>query len=478
MKTYTRVSLGRDFDKDLLKTINFLENSLVGQKNILLNDFYVVNNLSLHAVAKTLQRLENDTYAKILAKSILQSENLSGSSAIVGLRFFCHLSKEMLLNKPLLSNARLFQEELTVALDTCKRNIEGAIVPANSESIVSLVKTCLADDKVLAEALLKSVFMAGVEGKIYLEDSKSSSAYVIEKHTGYEFDTRPLKIFLGNKTSSGFDLSEPRILLVDGIVETVAEIDQILRKMFETKESMVIVARGFSEEVVATLKANFDRGLLNIIPVVLESNLESLNVLNDIACVCGSTVISSLTGEFLSMVKADDLAKVSKIRCLPDKMVVENAQTFSSVVTHIDYLLKKRFDNQSVEDITNLYDKRIKALSQNTVILRLPVMSAMESQTKKAKADVVLRDIKTLVNHGHISVANFLNTQDSSNKDKSEIVRIFNNSVRKTMAQLGDAQVSSLSVYLGIYLFTKLAGSLLTSSAMISVIEPDQLVEQ
>ena len=78
-----------------------------------------------------------------------------------------------------------------------------------------------------------------------------------------------------------------KVLLVDGLIEKVSELDKLLNKSFETKNTLMIVAQGFSEEVVATVWNNNNRGIFDVMLARLPQSLESLNVLNDISAVSG-----------------------------------------------------------------------------------------------------------------------------------------------------------------------------------------------
>jgi hypothetical protein len=62
-------------------------------------------------------------------------------------------------------------------------------------------------------------------------------------------------------------LVDCRFLVHDGIVERVSEINSIIEKCSSEKSSMVIYARGFGYEVVATLLHNWRIGKLRVLPV-------------------------------------------------------------------------------------------------------------------------------------------------------------------------------------------------------------------
>jgi chaperonin GroEL (HSP60 family) len=174
-------------------------------------------------------------------------------------------------------------------------------------------------------------------------------------------------------------------------------------KTHETKIPLVVVAQGFSEEVVATLKANQERKNFDCIPVRIMPDLESLNVINDIGIVAGGLPISSMKGDLLTFVKYDDLPLVDKVRCSQTDLVIENNSTKNQVNGQIKHLLEKR-QSEQVNDIVDLLDKRLKSLVANTVTIYLPNVSPMAIDDIRVKLDNALRAAKTILNYGVVDV--------------------------------------------------------------------------
>lgn len=467
MKNYSTYVYGKEFNKGLLDTSKELKNFVSENRQILLQDFYIGESQGLHAISKALQMIsaENKVYGKILSRTIMQSESLSGGSSSFGLLFFSYFIEEILKNKEIVLNVNEFKQTLVATLSAYKKFIEDNMKPANEEKIKHYVEKSV-QDSLLSNVIFEAITLSGIEGKIYIESSKNSM-YVVEKTVGYEFFLKPVSIFLPKASSSmPLEFSDCKVLLIDGIIEKVSEVDQILRFFFNTKESLVVVARGFSEEVLATLKANYDRELLKIVPVLLESDLESLNLLSDLSCVCGSNVVSAMKGDLLSLIKPEELSSVEKIRLLSNKIIVENTTTTPQVFLHIETLLKKRYDNQMVEDIVSLFDKRIKSLSQNTTTIRLPNLTTLEEQTKKAKIDVTLRDIKSIINHGIVNCSTLAEAKKSV-FENSGLPKIFLDSLLKTFKAFGNKDLPSLSAFVGVYVFAKTAETILSSTGLV-----------
>ena len=95
------------------------------------------------------------------------------------------------------------------------------------------------------------------------------------------------------------ELSDPDVLVVDGVIMTVGEINGYLLSANESKRPFIIMCRGMSEEVLATLVKNYSMGRLNAFPIQVPMG-EGANILHDFAYLCDADVVSTITGDVLA----------------------------------------------------------------------------------------------------------------------------------------------------------------------------------
>ena len=248
-------------------------------------------------------------------------------------------------------------------------------------------------DEILTQALSRAIEEAGFGGRIILEQT-SSQIVSVERVKGYTFDL-----------SSAFPIDtvliDPRVLVIDGMIESVSEIHSVLESSSNAKEPMLMFARGYNSDVINTLKVNFDAGRLMIIPIVVKFDLEGLNTLNDVAVISGGDIISSLKGDLISSVNYSDLRSIDKATVTNGRVTMSASKSGQSVASHIQALLEKRSKN-SIEDVELLIDKRLKTLSPSHVVVRIPrnidVVIAQQS------LDRTLRSIRSAMDHGVVDV--------------------------------------------------------------------------
>jgi hypothetical protein len=263
--------------------------------------------------------------------------------------------------------------------------------PATADDI----RRCVIDrvkkvDKVAGDMLTDALELAGFGGRIIVEKTHALMPSV-ELSRGYSFDT----VAAWQLTAR---LEQPRALVIDGYIEQVSEIHHLLEAANEAKEPIIMFVRGLSQEVLHTLKVNFDRGSLKVVPIIVKFDLEGINSVNDLAIVTGCDLISSNKGDLISAIKFESAPRIEAALVYPNKVVLQHSATRARVAEHVAFLRDKRSKSNVIEDVGKLYDKRIRSLSPSHVVMRLP--DNKDFVRVSQSIDVALRTIKSLVDHG------------------------------------------------------------------------------
>jgi hypothetical protein len=452
------------FRKELSETNNKLLKIIDDVSLALSKELHPIKKDSYHFLTDILfpdTRVEKTLYASLIS-CMQKCELTSAKSSYVSLLYSCFLMRELFKHSDLLDMNETLLNDMSEKSYAKVKALISKHTKITTEQILNKEIDSICENEVLADIIKEALRLSGLEGKIHIEDSKSSN-YMIEMKNGYSFKVNPFKFFL---TNGLWQENNVKVLTIDGMIEKVSELNSILNSTMETKLPMVIIAHGFSEEVVATLKANRDRGILNVMPVRMFSDVESLNVINDISVVCGGDVVSCVKGEQVQFISYDFIPTVQKVRCTATEFVIENAKTIGNVHAHIKSILKKREDNRAVEDICNLLDNRIKSLFSHAVTIHLPNLTKTEKDETKVKLDIALRACKTLLTHGTVNIDNVIEDLESA-EIKTEFDKIFLITLKNTRDKLLSKEMPTLSLFLGTYLSTKSTLMLLTSKGFV-----------
>lgn len=212
----------------------------------------------------------------------------------------------------------------------------------------------------------------------------------LELVSGYTFELKPAFGI------NGIPL-DIRCVCIDGYVETVSEIHHLLSEASETHDWIVIFLRGMADDVKHTLKVNHDRCTLNVIPVVVDFDLTGINTLNDLATVTGCDLISSNKGDLISSIRLSSLPKIDRLGFHNNRMIIRNVSTKAVVQQHLKTLRLKRL-GENVDDIARLLDIRIRTLSSDHLIIRLPHDRTFVVVSQAF--DYALRNLRCIIEYG------------------------------------------------------------------------------
>jgi hypothetical protein len=193
-------------------------------------------------------------------------------------------------------------------------------------------------------------------------------------------------------------LNKPRAFVIDGYVERVSEIHHLLEAISEAKEPVVMFVRGMSDDVLNTIRVNFNRGTLQLIPVIVKFDVEGINTVNDIAVVTGCDMVCSNKGDLISMIKYDKSPLLDCVIVYQDRVNIQCGHTSANVKAHVANLSSRRNASSVIDDVEKLYDKRIKTLSPKHVIIRIP--DDKDYVISVQQIDRALRTIRSIVDYG------------------------------------------------------------------------------
>lgn len=272
------------------------------------------------------------------------------------------------------------------------KKISGCVIkaddslPRTKEDVVKILRKSGMNTRLL-KILETSLDYCSSNSKITIKKSSSSSHHV-EMTEGYTFQVKPL-------LKSGYlSLSSPRICCIDGFVENVSEIHMLLTELSEKKEPCILFLRGASDDVVHTLKVNFDRKTVTAIPFVVPYDLDNVNTIVDIAVVAGTDVISSTKGNLISSVALKDLGRVDSCIISGGELRISSATSRSRVHEHLKSLKEQA---QERSDIVELLSKRIRSLTASCIDIHLP--DDINFYSSSQQLDEGIRIISSVINN-------------------------------------------------------------------------------
>ena len=210
-----------------------------------------------------------------------------------------------------------------------------------------------------------------------------------------DFRKNSKKIFLIKEDTNNFNLTfekeyyekeenifNYKIIIIDGVVQSIGEIHHVLHDSAENKTPYVIFCYGTSEEVKHNIILNNKKGITKVYPICLNFDENSLNVLNDIAVLHDVDIISANKGQTISTEVKNLKQKGSKITISENKFSFIPVCSKEQLVAHKNFL-SNRIKNASIDSnkdviinrYKNIFSKKLKIIApeemkNNSILLR------------------------------------------------------------------------------------------------------------
>ena len=158
-------------------------------------------------------------------------------------------------------------------------------IDKDSSILSSVISISSNGDQEVIDLVNKAVKAAGADGVINVETSDNLVS-TVESTNGASLDT---KVYTNGK----FEKGVTSIILIEGPVADVHQIEPILRVASQTKQPHIIIAKEFGQDVQRVININNTRNSLDVTLVEAEGfSLYRLELLRDIAAVTGATILS------------------------------------------------------------------------------------------------------------------------------------------------------------------------------------------
>ena len=177
-----------------------------------------------------------------------------------------------------------------------------------------------------------------------------------------------------------------RYVLINGIIESIGEIHHLLHIANQTKEPYVLFCFGISEEVKTTIIKNNNMGRFIVLPVCLNVHDENnLNIMNDIAAILGTSIVSSDLGQTISQEIRKALPVGKHISFFNNKISIEPSVSKKLINKHRNFLKKRIEDAETKTDVRiDVLRKRLKMFTNKRINVYIPkILNSEKNQLRE-----------------------------------------------------------------------------------------------
>ena len=273
----------------------------------------------------------------------------------------------------------------------------------SKEAIAQVAAVSSGSDKVghlIADAMEK----VGNDGVITIEESKGieTELDVVE---GMQFDRGYLSQYMvTDNDKMEAVLENPYILITDKKISNIQDILPLLEQILQQSRPLLIIADDVDGEALPTLVLNKIRGTFNVVAVKAPGFGDRRKaMLEDIAILTGSTVITDDLGLELKDATIENLGNASKV--VVDKentTIVEGAGEKTAIEARVQLIKNQIAETTSDFDREKLQE-RLAKLAGGVAVVKVGAATETELKELKLRIEDALNATRAAVEEGMVS---------------------------------------------------------------------------
>ena len=274
----------------------------------------------------------------------------------------------------------------------------------SSEKIMQIASVSANNDQNIGELISEAFGKVGKEGVITVEEAKGMDTYV-DVVEGMQFDRGYLSpYFVTDSDKMIADLENPYILLFDKKISNLQEILPILEPVAQSGRPLLIIAEDVEGQALATLVVNKLRGGLKIAAVKAPGFGDRRKaMLEDIAILTGSTVISEERGFSLENVDLEMLGTAETVTIDKDNTTIVNGSGKASDIKARVNQIKNQIESTTSDYDREKLQERLAKLAGGVAVLYVGAASEVEMKEKKDRVDDALHATRAAVEEGIVA---------------------------------------------------------------------------
>ena len=339
-----------------------------------------------------------------------------------------------------------------------KRGIDKAVsaivknIQAQSEEVgndfdkIEQVATISANnDAEIGKLIADAMRMVSKDGVITIGEAKGMDT-TIDVVQGMQFDRGYISpYFVTNTETMEVEMDRPYILLYDKKISNLKELLPVLEPAVQSGRPLLVIAEDVDSEALTTLVVNRLRAQLKICAVKAPGfGDRRKEMLEDIAILTGSTVISEEKGIKLEAATVDMLGTAESITVNKDNTTIVNgAGEKEAIATRVGQIKAQIATTKSTYDKEKLQE-RLAKLAGGVAQLNVGAASEVEMKEKKDRVDDALSATRAAIEEGivagggvaYIRAQAALEGLKGENEDEQTGIEIIRRAIEEPLRQI------------------------------------------
>jgi chaperonin GroEL len=349
---------------------------------------------------------------------------LTKSLVDLGLDQIASGMKPMVLKKVFLE----LQNKIMTAAESLKKE-------ASKENIFNIAMVSSGGDRTLSENVVGIVETAGVDGMVFINDSKTQQTKIIQD-SGYLLEEMMFDPILGNISAGRADYLLPHVFITDKKLYHIEECREILEVAHTSGvTNLVIVARDFLGEAISFLIGNHmnEDVPLNILLIKYPTVDNDLTPIYDLATYLSTKVVSEKIGSLKGKLSPNNFISVNRVYSSGKKTVFVSSR---EVNTELSLLIEEVRKKKEEDPDDTKSAKRLASLTSGTVTLEVGAPTGPELRELIYRYEDSINAARAALRSGYVVGGGL--TLFASTRDLDDLGRTFGlSSIRQIAANCG-----------------------------------------
>ena len=340
--------------------------------------------------------------AQLLKEAATKTNDVAGDGTTTATVLAQAIVNEGLKNVAAGANPMLLKRGIELAAEAVADSIRKNSIEVKGHDDIAHVASISAADPAIGDLIAEVMDKVGKDGVITVEESKGL-AFETEYVDGMQFDRGYISpYFITHLETMQAVLNKPYILIYDKKISLAQDIVPILEKLVQTsKRELVIIAEDVDSEALATLVLNKLRGAVNVIALKSPGFGDRRKaMLQDIAVVTGSTLITEEMGRKLESATIEDLGQADKVSSSKDETTIVGGHGKEEEIKARINQIKAEIENSTGDYDREKLQERLAKLAGGVAVIGVGAATETELKEKKHRVEDALSATRAAVEEG------------------------------------------------------------------------------
>ena len=253
----------------------------------------------------------------------------------------------------------------------------------------------------LIAAAMKEVQATGV---ITVEENKGTETE-LKTVTGMQFDRGYISpYFVTDHETMSVEMEDPYILVNEKKLSSLRDMISLLEKVAQSGRPFLIIAEDVEGEARNALVINKLRNPALKWAAVKAPGFGDRRkaMLEDIAILCGTTVISEDLGQKLNELELEDLGTAKSVKITKDNTTIIDGTGDEAQIDARKTVIKRQIEESSSDYDKEKLQERLAKMEGGVAVIRVGAHSEVEMKEKKDRVDDALHATRAAVEEGYL----------------------------------------------------------------------------